>query len=207
MQFPACFCVAEEIKKATGGFAWLVEKNTNATSGEITDIWLGGFPAYSGGYYWNSFGRMSQIHWFDRLLTHDEMVGMSTCGGKQLRGNLIDWETMPLEFEWEQDYDIQEIWVSMDEICPEKEYGGIYVPSFIEFEDSLEMCKNLKRQVIAIESLTGRENAVDLMRDINEGIYYHHQYYFHGWLGIYRPGIAVLSAFIDEDTDLIFNSL
>ena len=55
------FCVAVEIKKATiviyidgeiidqkelqqgeGGFAWWVEKNTNATSGEITDIWLGG---------------------------------------------------------------------------------------------------------------------------------------------------------------------
>ena len=94
-----------------GGVAWWIEKNTNATSGEITDIWLGGLPAYGGGYYWNSFGRMSQIHWFDRLLTHDEMVGMTTCGGKQLRGNLIDWETTPLEFEWEQDYDIQEVWV------------------------------------------------------------------------------------------------
>ena len=218
------FCVAVEIKKATiviyidgeiidqkelqqgeNGFAWWVEKNTNATSGEITDIWLGGMPAYGGGYYWNSFGRMSQIHWFDRLLTHNEMVGMTTCGGTQLKGDLIDWETTSFEFKWEQHYDIQEVWVSMDEICPEKDYGGIYVPSFVEFADSVEMCSTLKRHVIAIESPTERENGLDLMRDINEGIYYQHQYYANGWRGIYNLGIAVLSAFTDQNTDLIFN--
>ena len=220
------FCVAVETKKGTiiiyvdgevidqkvmpqgeGEGAWSLEKNMNASSGEITDIWLGGIPKYSGGYFWNSFGRMSQIHWFDRILTHDEMVGMTTCNGKKLKGNLINWETTKFEFTWDYlgGWHIFEIWASLETVCPKKEYGGIFVPSSVEFEDAVELCSVLKREVIAIDS-ENEEDAFELMRDINENMLYYNYYYYYHWNGIYNTGITVLSAFTDEDLDLKFEN-
>ena len=40
---------------------------------------------------------MTQWHLFDRILTADEMVGMTTCGGQKIPGNLIDFEKNTFE--------------------------------------------------------------------------------------------------------------
>ena len=38
-----------------------------------------------------SLGKMTDFHLFDRILTVDEMIGMTTCGGKKIEGNLINF--------------------------------------------------------------------------------------------------------------------
>ena len=42
-----------------------------------------------------SYGRLVDLQVFDRLLTNDEMVQMTTCGGQKLEGNLIDSNKNP----------------------------------------------------------------------------------------------------------------
>ena len=50
----------------------------------VTDVLVGCSP-----WEW-SFGQITDIQMFDRFLTHDEMVGMTTCSGKKLTGNIIN---------------------------------------------------------------------------------------------------------------------
>ena len=69
-----------------------VNFTSNPTNPLVTDVFIGCY-LWGGTHYYSSFGSLTQIDWFDRILTHDEMVGMTTCEGKKLQGNLINWET------------------------------------------------------------------------------------------------------------------
>ena len=198
------------LEQGDDGFYNSFEENKNLTTGLITDIFLGGLPKFSTSY-WNSFGRMSQIHLFSRILSHDEMVGMTTCGGRKLRGDLIDWETA----QWDSGADtygnVQEIWQSMETFCPKEEYGGIFLPTHpkIPFDDAVNICKMLKRKVISISDEEEFRNALVLMADLSE------QYKATGtWYSDYsgdyhadyqNKGIPVTTACTDEDKDFTFN--
>ena len=198
------------LDQGDNGFFKSLEATKNLTTGVITDIFLGGVP-YQYPYFWNSFGRMSQVHMFNRILSHNEMVGMTTCGGMKLKGNLIDWETAKWDSGADTHGNIQEIWQSMETICPQDNYGGILLPTYpkIPFDDAVNVCKMLKRKVISIADKKEYQKALVLMADLSEQLKatgywysdkegdYHSDYKF--------KGIPVTTACTDEDKDLTFN--
>ena len=67
----------------------LIEKSffENLTA---SDIWIGFNPKYALGH--QSFGYITNVHMFSRILSHDEMVGMTNCSWYPLPpGALFEW--------------------------------------------------------------------------------------------------------------------
>ena len=52
------------------------------------------FSLGAGHSWWNvGWGHFTQANWFDIILTVDEIVGMTTCEGNKMKGNIINWDT------------------------------------------------------------------------------------------------------------------
>ena len=66
---------------------------------------------------------MADIHVFDRILSKDEMIGMTTCDGSKLEGNLInsnrDNSTV---YGWQA----TEISIHPEKFCPKKNFSGLF---------------------------------------------------------------------------------
>ena len=79
------------------------------TKNLVTDVMVGCGP------WKRSYGRIVDLQVFDRLLTHDEMVQMTTCGGKKLEGNLINSNKSPFTLFGPN---AKNVTVHPEEICP-----------------------------------------------------------------------------------------
>ena len=79
------------------------------TKNLVTDVMVGCDP------WKRSYGRIVDLQVFDRVLTHDEMVEMTTCHGKKLEGNLINSNRSPFTLFGPN---AKNVTVHPEEICP-----------------------------------------------------------------------------------------
>ena len=74
----------------------------------------------------NAFGRtrarMTDINLFDRALTRDEIINMTTCGREKLVGNIIN-STTPFTLIGSH---VEEIEVHEEDICPVRDFSAVY---------------------------------------------------------------------------------
>ena len=90
--------------------------------GLVTDV-LFGCNLFLEDSFFRTMGKMTQWHLFDRILTADEMVGMTTCGGEKIPGNLIDFEKDTFEIFGRNTEEIQ---ITSEEWCPERKFSGVF---------------------------------------------------------------------------------
>ena len=97
---------------------------------------------------------------FDRILTADEMVGMTTCSGKKLTGNFINSNTDPSTLYGRQ---VQSIGIDQEFICPKRKFSAVFFDNANDFLDWLtfsanDLCKKLKRNLIYVTSEEDLDN-------------------------------------------------
>ena len=189
-------------------FQTRVNQTHDPANPTVTNVFIGCHPW--GGYWWyNSFGSQTQINWFDRILTHDEMIGMTTCGGKKLQGNLINWETSNFSIR-DNGRSVQPIQTPVESICPKNDFGGLPIYSswpYIELDKFDKMCKKLKRKVLTILDENMYEMALTWIAEhayIYKGLYYWY-YLLTGYT--YQPYASITTACQDPDKDLNFTDL
>ena len=127
-----------------------------------TDIFLGCQTAYW--WYWNSFGRITRTNWFSRILSHNEMVQMTTCSSTRLRGDLINWNTAAWTVHGSN---VQKILTPTEEICPRNNFGAIFVPGRINRGDAYSLCSKLGGRVLSIQTQQDMKNATTFLAGVS----------------------------------------
>ena len=64
----------------------------------VTDVLVGCNMLRLFGEWWCqgwSMGKIADMHMFDRILTQKEMIGMTTCQGDKIEGNVFNSNTDP----------------------------------------------------------------------------------------------------------------
>ena len=102
-----------------------------------------------------SYGRITDIQVFDRILTADEMVGMTTCSGKNLAGNLINTNTDPFTLYGEE---VKQVWVNQEMICPVRNFSAVFLDTIYSTLSAREICKNLNRDLVSVTSQEDLDN-------------------------------------------------
>ena len=119
----------------------------------MTPVYRDSFPVWR-----QSFGKVTDIQVFDRILTDNEMIGMTTCGGEKLTGNLINSNKDPHTTygKWAQSIMIHSEW-----ICPEREFGGFYFnQSHWNTYEAVELCEKFNLKVFTVGSEKDRDNLI-----------------------------------------------
>ena len=115
----------------------------------LTDIFIGCDLTAGPGWLTSSFGTITNLHMWDRVLTEDELKDLSTCGGQKKRnmvGNFIDWNTA----NWTV-YGKDVAWkvrLSDQEICPTHNYFSVAIPLHVTHMQARKMCSKIKNQLI-----------------------------------------------------------
>ena len=119
-----------------------------------------------------SYGQITDIQMFDRILTPDEMVGMTTCGGAKLTGNIINSNTDPYSLYGRQ---VKQVWVNPEKYCPERKFSGVFFDQWHwKTFTAIDHCKKLNRKIISITSEEDLDNL--------EFLFYHIIHWRKGWL-------------------------
>ena len=82
----------------------------------MTDVMIGCDPRRE------SYGQITDVQVFDRLLTADEMIGMTTCSGEKLSGNIINTNDHPFTLYGEQ---VKQVQVNVEMICPLRRFSAV----------------------------------------------------------------------------------
>ena len=138
-----------------------------------TDIFLGCAPFQAMGQ--ETFGYVTNVHMFDRILTHDEMVSMTDCSWKPIpEGRLFNWDSF--EYTFYQTYD-PVVKIPNDIICPNNTSRGyIYIPgAHFTFTYAQLSCKKLGGELISIVSEQDFQEAGLALRAVVED--YANKYY------------------------------
>ena len=187
-------------------FQQRVNFTSDPTNPPVTDVFIGCYP-WGGTWYYNSFGSLTQVDWFDRILTHNEMVAMTTCDGKKQKGNLINWETA----NWtvlDNYYNVQPLTTTMESICPKNNFGGLPIYQHgVKLDKMAKMCKKLKRKVLTIlDENTYKMALIWLAEQAYTYVaYYAHYYFLYGYF--VAPNGKITTACQDPDKDLNFTDL
>ena len=116
----------------------------------VTDVMIGCDP------WRQSYGKITDIHMFDRILTADEMVGMTTCSGEKLTGNVINSNTDPSTvYGWQ----VQMIGIDQEFICPKRKFSAVFFDQWHwHTYPAIDICKKFKRDLIAVTSEEDLDN-------------------------------------------------
>ena len=142
-------------------------KNSHFDTLTATDIWVGYYPI--NGLYESTFGHITNVHMFNRILSHDDMVSMTDCSWSPLpTGRIFTWEEM--DTTWHGTY---YPWVNVpnDIICPDLQQsaGYIYLPGpAFSFEDAHYACKVVGGKLLTIETEEEFQTAGVFMRYLTE---------------------------------------
>jgi len=120
----------------------------------VTDVLIG----CSHGAMGMSFGQITDIQMFDRILTPEEMKAMTTCDGKKLVGNLINSniDNSTTYGSW-----AEEVRVHPEEFCPQKNFSGLFFDQWHWSSlEAIDLCKKLNRKLFAVMSEEDFENLV-----------------------------------------------
>ena len=79
----------------------------------VTDVLIGCDPWFA------SFGKISDVHMFDRVLSSDEMLGMTSCDGKKVEGNILNSNIDAYSI---YGFQVNKFNVHSEEICPKKQF-------------------------------------------------------------------------------------
>ena len=128
-----------------------------------------------------SMGKMTDFQLFDRILTVNEMIGMTTCGGEKIDGNLINFKTD--EFTIFGD-NTKEIKISTEEWCPERQFSATFFPAAWTFPTTYakDLCKKIKRSVIAITDEDTMDNFLHYLTYMGSGAEAIWPEGYHGWI-------------------------
>ena len=91
-------------------------------AGLVTDVFFG-CNLFKEDSFFRTTGKMTQWQLFNRILTTDEMVGMTTCSGEKISGNLIDFGKDTFTIHGRNTKEIQ---ITSEEWCPERKFSGVY---------------------------------------------------------------------------------
>ena len=113
-----------------------------------------------------SKGKITDIHMFDRILTKEEMKGMTLCPGSRLMGNIIN-STTPYTLHGPN---VKEIEIHEEEICPVRNFSAIFFISWIWDQfTSQEICKKIGMEVAYVANENDKENLLFYMQHIWPG--------------------------------------
>ena len=108
-------------------------------------------------------GKITDIHMFDRILTKDEMKGMTLCPGNKLMGNIIN-STTPYSLHGPY---VQEIDIHEEEICPIRNFSAIFFHSWTwDTWTSQEICKKIGMEVAFVANEKDKENILFYFQNI-----------------------------------------
>ena len=116
----------------------------------VTDVLVGCNP-----WDW-SFGQITDIQVFDRILTPREMIGMTTCQGEKLTGNIINTNlhNFTLYGDWARPTMIHQEW-----ICPVRNFSAVFFNkqdwNAIEATDH---CEKVSMKPLIVKSERDKEN-------------------------------------------------
>ena len=116
-----------------------------------------------------SLGKSTEYHLFDRILSVNEMIGMTTCGGEKLQGNLINFSTDKFTV---FGGNTREIEISTEEWCPTRKFSATSFPAAWSFlsKDARAMCKKVKRTVIAVTDEETKDNFLHYLTYMGNGL-------------------------------------
>ena len=122
---------------------------------------------YSGnGATGRSHGKITDLQMFDRLLTKEEMIGMTTCFGDKLTGNIIN-STTPYSLLGSY---VEEIDIHEEEICPVRNFSAIFFPQWHwSTWTAQEICKKIGMEVAFVANEEDKENILFYFQHIYGG--------------------------------------
>ena len=134
-------------------------------SSKCKNIFL--LPGYGGNdAVGRPMGKLTDLHMFDRVLTVNEMIGMTTCGGTKLMGNIFN-TTSPYSLHGPH---VEEIDIHEEEICPVRNFSAIF---FNQWHWSTwtgqEICKKIDLEVAFVADESDKENILWYYRNIAPG--------------------------------------
>ena len=88
----------------------------------VTDVFFG-CNLFREGSYFRTTGKMTNWQLFDRILTADEMINMTTCNREKIPGNLINFEKENFTIYGQN---TKEIEITSEEWCPERQFSGVF---------------------------------------------------------------------------------
>lgn len=105
-----------------------------------------------------SYGQITDIHMFDRILTPEEMKDMTTCDGKKLEGNLINSNKDNYTLHGSQ---VVKARVNPEKFCPKRNFSGVFFDQWHwKTLEAIELCEKLNRRLFAVMSEEDFENMV-----------------------------------------------
>ena len=146
-----------------------IESSVNASyfdTPTVTDIFLGCALFQAMGQ--ETFGYITNIHMFNRILSHDEMVSMTDCSWPTLPdGRIFTWGSF--DYTFYQTYD-PVVNIPDDMICPRSSDRGLmYVPGHhFTFPKAIAACKKLGGELLSINSEEDFQEAGVLLRSVVE---------------------------------------
>ena len=118
-----------------------------------------------------SKGKIADIQLFDRLLTKEEMLGMTTCPGKKLIGNIIN-STVPYSLYGPH---VKDINITEEEICPVRNFSAVFFNAWHwSTWTSQEICRKIGMEVAFIANQEDMDNILFYFQNIFVG--------FNSWL-------------------------
>ena len=130
----------------------------------VTDVLVGCDP-----WEW-SFGQITDIQMFDRFLTPNEMVGMTTCEGEKLTGNIINTnlDNFTLYGDWARATMIHSEW-----ICPVRNFSAVF---FNKMEwsavEAFDHCKKVNMKPLIVKSQYDKENVEFFFEHMTDQLVY-----------------------------------
>ena len=123
-----------------------------------------------------SMGKMTDFQLFDRILSAEEMIGMTTCDGEKLVGNLINIKTDDFTIYGRNTKEIQ---ISTEEWCPVRNFSATFFPAAWTFPTTYakSLCEKINRSMIAITDEEIKDNFLHYLNYMANG----HEGY-EGWI-------------------------
>ena len=108
-------------------------------------------------------GEITDLQMFDRVLTKNEMIGMTTCSGDKLTGNIIN-STTPFSLHGPH---VKEFEMNYEEICPVRNFSAIfYLQVHWSTWTAQEICKKIGMDVAFVANQVDKENILFYFQNI-----------------------------------------
>ena len=100
-------------------------------------------------------GKITDVQMFNRLLTADEMIAMTTCDGAKLIGNILN-STVAFTI---LDPNVQEIDIYQEEICPVRNFSAVFFRGWHwNFWGAQRLCNKIGMEVAFVANEKDKAN-------------------------------------------------
>ena len=138
-----------------------------------------------------SHGKITDIQVFDRILTVNEMMNMTTCGGDKLTGNLVNSNLDPSTVYGKADDATKQINIHSEEICPTRNFSAVLYEHYdLQTLHAIDFCQKIKRSLVSVLSDKDKDNV---------NFYFEYIKHWTGWLNTPLHKIAN-GSWVDMDS-------